>query len=158
MTDEDKDFFTEYKNNIGQSETVDPSDRFAFTRKWLGKVDPQLAKNEGIVHGLGNLEQAFALGIPTDYMTSIAENWDDPDPIEAAFNMMRGTNYAVDEAAGIGGLAINTLRGNYRDVGRWGLQRVPYVGRGIAREVETTAQQKRKKKGGRSSVAIPGEK
>jgi len=152
----DKNFFEEfgeeYPKNIGLGDKVSPTDRFAFTRKWLGAIDPDFAKNEGIVRGIGNLEQVFAFGMPSDQMTNLAEHWDSPDEWKAAVSTGLGTNYATSSAADILTQAWKGAHGNFRDVGRWGLQQVPVVGRGMAREVETTAQQKRRDKKGKRSV------
>ena len=140
LADEDKEFLTEFGQNIGYSDDKDEQDRFSFTRKWLAKAYPPAAENDHIVRAISNLENAFALGLPGDIMSGFAEDFNTRDPNEVLSKTVQGTFWGADEAAQIVGAGKNALTGNFRDVGRFAVKRIPVVGRGIAREIDTTRQ------------------
>jgi hypothetical protein len=140
---EDKNLVDEYKKNIGLSKDDDTQDRFSFTRKYLTEIDPELAKNDLVVRALGNLEQSFALGMPADILRALSDSLDQKggdqrNRLSEAAKLF----WAWDEGNQLTDVVADGLAGNFRNVSREALKRVPFVGRGAAREVQTTAQQK----------------
>lgn len=153
-TKEDKNFVDEYKKNIGVSKDTDTTDRFSFTRQYLREIDPSLAENETVVRAMGNLEQSFALGMPADILRSLSDAMNETrgNPLAEAMNFF----WVWDEGSQLARTAVKASQGNFRDVGREVVKRVPFVGRGAAREIDTTYQVKRAEKTGNTGSVVQG--
>jgi len=160
-TTEDKDLLSTYKENIGYGEKGTDVARFYNTKKWLGALNEDAAKNDHLVHAVNNLESSFAGGMPLNLLAAFASTMGKatPDPGgEAISNIF----VAVDEGGKLlseGANVVNQgiikpLRGetpDFRDTVRAVTRRLPIPGgvqSGVIREIDTTKQHE--KGGGRS--------
>ena len=143
-TTENKDMFTtdwknnEYLQNIGV-QTDDDNDRFGYTRKMISSISPEAAKNENIVRGITNLMNSYAAGMPGDMLFQISEALSDRRPV----NALASGFWAWDELNAVGEGIQDVVQGNFRDPARQVVRRIPVVGSGIAREIDTSKQSRR---------------
>lgn len=145
--DGSKSFGETYAENIDLYNTGGKGGRFDFARKELQGLDKitglDLASNPAAVRAFGNLQQAFALGIPFDIMTNLAG--------EDRTNL--GDLFVIPSEAqrAIGGVRTAVKEGSLQNVGREVIKRVPYIGRGVAREIPSISQSKNGTKGKRKA-------
>lgn len=135
ITTEDQNFVDQYKKNIELNEASEES-RMSFARSQLSKINPEWAKSDFAVRSLANYQQAFALGLPADLLETMAQAANSRNPAE----VMASFFWAFDEANTLGRTGFDAMKGNVRDVSREALKRTPIVGRGAAREVDSTRQ------------------
>jgi len=140
-TTENKDLFTtdwqnnEYLQNIGIQKD-DDNDRFGYTRKMIQEISPEAAKDDNVVRGIANLMASYASGMTGDMLLQVSEAANDRRPL----NAMASGFWAYDELQ-TGAEAIQDLaQGNWRDPLRQAIRRVPVVGSGIVREIDTDFQ------------------
>ena len=140
-TTENKDMFTtdwknnEYLQNIG-AQTDDDNDRFGYTRKMIGEISPDAAKDENVVRGIANLMASYASGMTGDMMFQVSEALNDRRPV----NALASGFWAWDELNTVGEGIQDLAQGNWRDPTREVVRRLPFVGSGITREIDTDFQ------------------
>ena len=122
--------------------------RFDFARKELKAIDQltgmDWASNPTFVRAFGNLQQAFALGIPFDILASLSEG--------GQTNIGNLMVVPSEIQRGIGGIRTAAKEGSLQNVGREVVKRIPYVGRGIAREIPTISETNNPRKGKRKVI------
>jgi len=137
ITNEDKNFAEEWTKNVSpQEESGSASDAYSHTRRQLKAIDPRLAKNQLLVQALGDLDSSFTLGMPGLLMTTAGQMMFTRNPAEEAMRTM----WFWDEGSQILDSTRDVLRGNLNDPAREVWKRAPFVGRGSAREWDTTAK------------------
>jgi hypothetical protein len=97
-----------------------------------------LTKVPGLPRALANLQTAFALGIPFDILASVMERGD--------VNLGDMTVAGSEVQGAIGGLKTAITEGDMQNIGREAVSRVPYIGRGMASEIDTIRQKRQKVK------------
>jgi len=129
--DGQKELGKEYAENIDLWGTGGKGGRMDFARKELAGIDKltgmDWANNPATVRAFANLQQAFALGIPFDILSSFTTD-QKPNPLD--------TMVIPSEAVRTIGTAKEAVeKGDLTNVKRELVKRIPFVGRGVAREM-----------------------
>ena len=137
---DNRDFFTEYPENIGVSEQVtgkksdDTQDRFQYTRQMVKETfGDDAAKNDVFVRSLSNLLNSYSFGMLSDAVIGGSEVANSREPFNAALSSL----WAVDELNSLFGIGKNVLKGNFQDPKRELVKKIPFFGTGMARSIQT---------------------
>jgi len=141
LSGDNRDFFTEYPENIGVTQGNDTQDRFQYTRMMVKEAfGDEAAKNETFVRSLSNLINSYSAGMLSDAVIGGSEIANSREPFNAALSSL----WAVDELNSLFDMGRDTLKGNFQDPKRELVKKIPFFGTGMARSIQT---QREKEKG-----------